>query len=119
MANAKYCLFISTDGLCGYYCGFWTQYWGMEQYPVIIEEIDDNSSYQSKNLKTYSSYGRALHGAKSCYNNIGCDWCVKIVDLENPENVAFNISIVKKGKYRIKVPGYDINGNPINDSLSW
>lgn len=110
----KYVLYAWTEGLCGFYCGYWSQYWGMEQYPILIDSLEDNSTYKSKQLKTYSSYGRALNGAKACIGNIGMDWFLKIVSVEDIDT-EFMIKRLNKRR----VPVYDPHGNPIPESLNW
>lgn len=78
-----FALYISNGIFRGYYCGFWQKYLGMEYYPIIIENVTDSTTYksESKQLKTYTSYARAVNGRESCLKNIGSDWLVEIRDI--------------------------------------
>lgn len=114
MSEGKYALFIWTIGFSqsGYYCGVWTQYG--DYFPVMVDSIDDNSTYQSKRLKTYTSIGRAIRGAKSCLNNIGYDWIVRIVDINNPDT---KVQYTRHKKRLIHA--YDHEGKPIMETVTW
>lgn len=115
MNKGKYALFVKTSGLSGFYCGYWSQFYGMEQYPVIVDSIHENSTYKSKKVKTYTSYKRAINGARSCLNSIGWDWQVKIVELTDCIDTDFDLQYL--GKHI--APAYDPQGKAIEESLSW
>lgn len=115
MKKKRFALYVLNDEserLNGYYCGFWTQFWGMEQYPDVDDTITDQSGNLIKKLKTYTTYNRAVYGAKCCLINIGSGWHVRIINLEKPDQTHCDYS---KGIY----PAYDYEGKPIIESLEW
>ena len=56
MKKKRFALYVLNDEserLNGYYCGFWTQFWGMEQYPDVDDTITDQSGNLIKKLKMF------------------------------------------------------------------